>query len=261
MRASCPGARTASSATASFLAASAFFQLGIRGEVIGDRFLALAEDEHHVSQPITGGLGDHELQGRRADDRQQLLGHRLRHRQESRTPPGRRDEGTACANGNHTGETIEVAHDKDGSAPSKAALRAQLLAARAARSDVDRTAARSAIAGWALERVLARSLGCVAAYVPLRNEPGSLELLDGLAAAGVRVLVPEVLPDLDLAWAEWSPPRSGVEGSLGDAELVFVPALAVDPAGNRLGRGGGSYDRALAPRTARDARSGAVVRR
>jgi len=27
---------------------------------------------------------------------------------------------------------------------------------------------------------------------------------------------------------------------------VLVPALAVDPAGNRLGRGGGSYDRALA---------------
>jgi 5-formyltetrahydrofolate cyclo-ligase len=30
------------------------------------------------------------------------------------------------------------------------------------------------------------------------------------------------------------------------ADVVLVPALAVDPAGNRLGRGGGSYDRALA---------------
>ena len=28
--------------------------------------------------------------------------------------------------------------------------------------------------------------------------------------------------------------------------MVLVPALAVDRAGNRLGRGGGSYDRALA---------------
>ena len=28
--------------------------------------------------------------------------------------------------------------------------------------------------------------------------------------------------------------------------MVLVPALAVDHAGNRLGRGGGSYDRALA---------------
>jgi 5-formyltetrahydrofolate cyclo-ligase len=30
------------------------------------------------------------------------------------------------------------------------------------------------------------------------------------------------------------------------ADAVLVPALAVDSAGRRLGRGGGSYDRALA---------------
>ena len=30
------------------------------------------------------------------------------------------------------------------------------------------------------------------------------------------------------------------------ADVVLAPALAVDQAGNRLGRGGGSYDRALA---------------
>ena len=30
------------------------------------------------------------------------------------------------------------------------------------------------------------------------------------------------------------------------ADVVLAPALAVDAAGNRLGRGGGSYDRALA---------------
>ena len=40
------------------------------------------------------------------------------------------------------------------------------------------------------------------------------------------------------------PPR-GV-GAIARADAVLVPALAVDRAGNRLGRGGGSYDRALA---------------
>jgi 5-formyltetrahydrofolate cyclo-ligase len=42
--------------------------------------------------------------------------------------------------------------------------------------------------------------------------------------------------------------------AIGTAEVVVVPALAVDRGGTRLGRGGGWYDRAL-----RHARPGAVV--
>ena len=33
---------------------------------------------------------------------------------------------------------------------------------------------------------------------------------------------------------------------MASADVVLVPALAVDGQGNRLGRGGGSFDRALA---------------
>jgi 5-formyltetrahydrofolate cyclo-ligase len=40
------------------------------------------------------------------------------------------------------------------------------------------------------------------------------------------------------------PPRS--PQAVARADVVLAPALAVDAAGNRLGRGGGSYDRALA---------------
>ena len=40
-------------------------------------------------------------------------------------------------------------------------------------------------------------------------------------------------------------PRLGPE-AIASAEIVLVPALAVDATGTRLGRGGGSYDRALA---------------
>jgi 5-formyltetrahydrofolate cyclo-ligase len=40
------------------------------------------------------------------------------------------------------------------------------------------------------------------------------------------------------------PPRG--TGAVASADLVIVPALAVDARGNRLGRGGGGYDRALA---------------
>lgn len=134
----------------------------------------------------------------------------------------------------------------DGGSDDKARLRSDLLAERQARSPDDLEAARSAIRAHVLDRTVA--LGCVAAYVPLRTEPGSVELLAELHAAGVSVLVPVTLPDRDLDWVAWSSdgggPPLGVE-AIGRADLVLVPALAVARDGIRLGRGGGSYDRAL----------------
>ncbi len=99
----------------------------------------------------------------------------------------------------------------------------------------------------------------VAAYVPIGAEPGGPHLPDALRDAGARVLLPVLRPDNDLDWAEYEGgldparrglleppgPRLGVDAITG-AALVIVPALAVDRRGARLGRGGGSYDRALA---------------
>jgi len=127
------------------------------------------------------------------------------------------------------------------SSPAKAHLRAALLAARRARSESDLALARAAITRRALE--LSKTCRCVAAYQPLRTEPGSVELLDALGVLGVTVLLPVVRPDRDL---EWVVRGSDEARSLTDAQLVLVPALAVDRHGRRLGRGGGSYDRALA---------------
>jgi 5-formyltetrahydrofolate cyclo-ligase len=135
----------------------------------------------------------------------------------------------------------------------KTALRRIVAAARAARTDQQREQDRAAIrahvlAGCRAGRVQAGSL--IAAYQPLRTEPGSTELLADLAADGYRLIVPVTLPDRDLDWAAWHPsgepePGLGVD-AVAAAALVLVPAFAVDPAGHRLGRGGGSYDRALA---------------
>jgi 5-formyltetrahydrofolate cyclo-ligase len=129
---------------------------------------------------------------------------------------------------------------------TKEQLRAELGARRRRRTPEQLEAARAAIRRTVLER--ADGVECVAAYVPLRTEPGSLELLAELGGRGVRVLVPLTLPDHDLEWTHWSPGIPGEplgRGAIAAAALVLVPALAVALDGTRLGRGGGSYDRAL----------------
>ena len=103
--------------------------------------------------------------------------------------------------------------------------------------------------------------GTVAAYYSIGAEPGTHGLVFGLYKRGTYVLLPVLRPDGDLDWASYEGPDSLVPGPHGllepaetrrgvdaitRADAVLVPALAVDRSGNRLGRGGGSYDRALA---------------
>ena len=140
---------------------------------------------------------------------------------------------------------------------AKRALRERLLSARRARSAADRAVARSAVA-----RTLTRHLaGCaaVAVYQPLPSEPLDPELLPQWHELGMTVLLPVVTGAAPLDWVRYPSPM--VPGELGiatptgprlgpdalaEVDIVLVPALAVDPAGHRLGRGGGHYDRSLA---------------
>ncbi|MDP9091799.1 MAG: 5-formyltetrahydrofolate cyclo-ligase [Actinomycetota bacterium] len=133
----------------------------------------------------------------------------------------------------------------------KALLRTDLTAARRARAPGELDAARRAIQSAVLARCAQACWRCVAAYEPLPTEPGSRQLLAGLHGEGVSVIVPTLLADNDLDWRHWHPdpawpcPALGVE-AIALADAVLVPALAVAADGTRLGRGGGSYDRALA---------------
>ncbi|MBC7640050.1 MAG: 5-formyltetrahydrofolate cyclo-ligase [Rhodoferax sp.] len=145
-----------------------------------------------------------------------------------------------------------------GDAHPKAALRAGLRAARRALGARPDEGPAPAARVLALPEVSAAST--VAAYVAGPLEPATAVLVEQLRARGVRVLLPVVLPDLDLDWAlddgarrpgaghgalEPGGPRLGPAAVTG-AQVVVVPALAADRCGRRLGQGGGSYDRALA---------------
>lgn len=154
--------------------------------------------------------------------------------------------------------------DRPGIAADKQRLRDSLLAARRGRDAAELERARHAVADIVTSAATAEHWTCVAAYEPMRTEPGSAELLSRLVALGVDVLVPITLPDHDLDWTRWSPrgipttvdvastPNTvdaervalGVD-AIAWVDAVLVPALAVGHDGTRLGRGGGSYDRAL----------------
>jgi 5-formyltetrahydrofolate cyclo-ligase len=132
----------------------------------------------------------------------------------------------------------------------KAALRRELATARRARPASAVESARRDVCAAVLERSDASGWQCVGAYVPMASEPGSTALLDALSDRGVRVLVPVLLADRDLDWAEWDvTAQQGVAplglDSIATADALLVPALAVARDGTRLGRGGGSYDRVL----------------
>jgi 5-formyltetrahydrofolate cyclo-ligase len=157
--------------------------------------------------------------------------------------------------------------------PSKVALRSRLLAARRTLTISAQCKAAASIQSVVLSWVRTHQPVTITAYVPIGSEPGGPDLpsaLHGALPPGGRLLLPVLLNDGDLDWAAFEPigsptpltpgrlglqeptgPRLGVD-AIRQASLVIVPALAVDPSGHRLGRGGGSYDRALArvsPRT------------
>ncbi len=147
-----------------------------------------------------------------------------------------------------------------GAAAAKLALRDQLLAARRRIPLADLAEHARVIADHLLASPDVRRAATVAAYVSVGREPGTSVLLARLREAGKRVILPVVLPDLDLDWATYegddalAPARRGllepVTPPLGldavaTADVVLVPGMAVSRTGYRLGQGGGCYDRVL----------------
>lgn len=146
---------------------------------------------------------------------------------------------------------------------SKADLRREILERRRRRSPSELEEAGRGLAS-VVEGLLRRLSGAgpVAAYLELPGEVPTLPLLMQMASQGRQVLLPGVEDDRTLSWVLWdgmptpdrrngAPAPRGIElgvSALVQADVVLLPAVAVDRGGRRLGRGGGSYDRSIGDR-------------
>jgi 5-formyltetrahydrofolate cyclo-ligase len=147
-------------------------------------------------------------------------------------------------------------------AGTKARHREALLAARRAVPDAVRAADALALTDHLGEIVVPGDTVC--AYLPVGAEPGSPQLVDRLHERCARVLLPVTRfgadgDPLPLLWGVYVPGALVVaqfglrepaepwlpSSTVAEADMVLVPALAVDRNGVRLGRGGGFYDRSL----------------
>jgi 5-formyltetrahydrofolate cyclo-ligase len=142
---------------------------------------------------------------------------------------------------------------------AKRAVRERIRAERRLRTPAERETDAERLTDVLLELPELARAHCVAAYASTASEPGTHHLRAALRRFGIRVLLPVVLPDGVLDWAEddgdlvrgrgpgGPEPRGPRLGrtAVRQAGVILAPALAVDTLGNRLGQGAGFYDRAL----------------
>lgn len=145
--------------------------------------------------------------------------------------------------------------------PDKPALRDLLKARLKAHPPESRAAASSAIAQGVLSLPEYARARVVMLYVSMPSEVNTAAIAEDVWASGRRVLVPvakmadrsmHAVEIRSLAEADRKTAIGVLEPEAGEAvdpaeiDLVLVPGLGFGPAGERIGRGAGFYDRFLA---------------
>ena len=152
-----------------------------------------------------------------------------------------------------------------GIAGLKQTLRRQMRTRFETLEDTEHARSSLEICRLAAELPAFREAQAVAVFAPLPKEPDIHPLIEEAWAQKKRVVFPLMTRDGDVPRLEWLAAENWealvVTGPFGvrepdpavcprlpllELDCIFVPGLAFDPHGHRLGRGGGYYDTALA---------------
>lgn len=150
---------------------------------------------------------------------------------------------------------------------AKRSVRRTVLGVRDAIPPADRARLAAAVTAQFLDLPEVVSARRVMAFSSFGSEVSTIGVIDGLLARGVLVLLPAIV-DGDLQprryepGVEMTPTSFGALEPAGEAidptliDVVCMPAVAFDRSGNRVGYGGGFYDRFLPTTRADSVRAG-----
>lgn len=142
----------------------------------------------------------------------------------------------------------------------KAALRKEIRAARRALSEEERTAAAALIADKLIRVKGIAEAGTILAYMPMKYELDILPAVSLLRARGKRIAFPLCIENGGLRLFVPADENGFVKGAYGilepdvntaeeiggdELDAIILPAIGFDEKLNRLGQGGGYYDRLL----------------
>jgi len=141
---------------------------------------------------------------------------------------------------------------------SKQRLRRRLIAERQALHDHQRRRLDRKICTYLLRYLDDADALRLAAFYPSRGEPNLMPAMEALHQAARQIHLP-VIDGKRLTFKRWRPgldldinrfaipePTDGEECDLALLDVVFMPLVAYSHSGERLGMGGGFYDRAFA---------------